>query len=95
VRLAVSEAVSNAVVHGYRGSEPGAVTVTAEAQHHTLRVVVSDEGCGPAPRNDSPGAGLGLPLIAQVAESLSVSRGRDGHGTVLCMTFELPFTRTG
>jgi anti-sigma regulatory factor (Ser/Thr protein kinase) len=51
--------------------------------------------CGPAPRTDSPGAGLGLPLIAEVAESMSVSRGRDGHGTVLSMTFELPFARTG
>src|SRR3954467_6782201 len=65
VRLAVSEAVSNAVVHGYRGRAPGAVTVAAEAEDHELRVTVSDEGCGPAPRADSPGAGLGLPLIAQ------------------------------
>ena len=95
VRLAVSEAVSNAIVHGYRGSKPGAVTVTAEAQDQLLRIVVSDEGCGLAPRDDSPGAGLGLPLIAEVTESLSVSRGSDGHGTVLCMTFELPFARTG
>jgi serine/threonine-protein kinase RsbW len=90
VRLAVSEAVSNVVVHGYRGSEPGAVTVAAEAEDHELRVVVSDEGRGPAPRTDSPGAGLGLPLIAQVAESVSLSCGTGGTGTVLSMTFELP-----
>ena len=90
VRLAVSEAVSNVVVHGYRGSEPGAVTVAAEAIDHELRVVVSDKGCGLVPRTDSPGAGLGLPLIAQVTDSVSVSCGSDGHGTVLSMTFELP-----
>jgi anti-sigma regulatory factor (Ser/Thr protein kinase) len=93
VRLAVSEAVSNVVVHGYRGTEPGAVTVAAEAEDHELRVVVSDHGCGLEPRGDSPGAGLGLPLIAHVTESLSVSRGPDGHGTVLCMTFDLPAAR--
>lgn len=93
VRLAVSEAVSNVVVHGYRGSEPGAVTVAAEAQDDELRVTVADKGWGLAPRADSPGAGLGLPLIAEVTESMSVSSGPDGHGTVLCMTFELPRAR--
>jgi signal transduction histidine kinase len=66
------------------------VTVAAEAADHELRVVVSDEGCGLVPRTDSPGAGLGLPLIAQVAESVSVSCGAGGQGTVLSMTFELP-----
>jgi anti-sigma regulatory factor (Ser/Thr protein kinase) len=91
IRLAVSEAVSNVVVHGYRGNEPGAVTVAAEAQDHELRVVVTDEGCGLAPRDDSPGAGLGLPLIERVAESVSVACGSDGHGTVLSMTFELVY----
>jgi serine/threonine-protein kinase RsbW len=95
VRLAVSEAVSNVVVHGYRDTAPGDVTVTAEAEDHEFRVVVSDEGCGLTPRTDSPGAGLGFPLIAEVAESMSASRGRDGHGTILRMTFELPFVRTG
>lgn len=95
VRLAVSEAVSNVVVHGYRGRSPGAVTVTAEALDHELTVVIADEGCGPAPRTDSPGAGLGLPLIAEVTESLSVSRGTGGLGTVLCMTFELPVALVG
>jgi anti-sigma regulatory factor (Ser/Thr protein kinase) len=89
--LAVSEAVSNVVVHGYRDSAPGAVTVCAEAEDHQLTVVVRDDGCGLAPRADSPGAGLGLPLIAEVAESMSVTRGRNGHGTVLRMIFALPF----
>jgi serine/threonine-protein kinase RsbW len=91
VRLAVSEAVANVVMHGYRTRAAGPVTVMAEAEDRRLRVEVADEGCGPSPRADSPGAGLGLQLIAEVAESMSVSRGRDGHGTVLRMTFGLPF----
>jgi anti-sigma regulatory factor (Ser/Thr protein kinase) len=87
VRLAVSEAVANAVVHGYRGERTGDVRVVAEAEDSAVKVVVSDDGCGMGPRSDSPGAGLGLPLITEMSESMSVSPGRDGRGTELCMTF--------
>jgi anti-sigma regulatory factor (Ser/Thr protein kinase) len=90
VRLAVSEAVANAVVHGYRDGRPGDVTVLAEADDHRLKVVVTDAGCGMSPHLGSTGAGLGLPLIAQLTESMSVRPARGGHGTTLCMTFHLP-----
>jgi anti-sigma regulatory factor (Ser/Thr protein kinase) len=89
VRLAVSEAVANAIMHGYRNGLRGKVTVVAEADDRYLKVVVRDEGCGMRPRANSPGAGLGLPLIAEVAESVSVAPGREGRGTELCMTFGL------
>jgi serine/threonine-protein kinase RsbW len=90
VRLAVSEAVSNAVVHGYRDGTDGAITVFAEAYDHRLRVVVTDEGCGMSPHVGSTGAGLGLPLIAELTESMSVRPSLSGRGTTLCMTFHLP-----
>jgi anti-sigma regulatory factor (Ser/Thr protein kinase) len=90
VRLAVSEAVANAVVHGYRDGTPGAVTVLAEADEDRLKVVVTDEGCGMSPDLGSTGAGLGLPLIAELTASMSVRPARSGRGTTLCMTFHLP-----
>ncbi len=37
-----------------------------------LLVVVRDEGRGIVPRTDSPGLGLGLPLIATLAEALEL-----------------------
>ena len=40
------------------------------------------------PRMDSPGAGLGLPLIANVTDSFSVTELPEG-GTEVCMTFPL------
>jgi anti-sigma regulatory factor (Ser/Thr protein kinase) len=63
VRLAVSEAVTNAVVHAYpEGS--GEVRVTAMAVREQLLVVIEDDGRGIDERTPSPGLGLGLPLIA-------------------------------
>ena len=88
MRLAVSEAVSNVVVHGYRESAAGAFTVAVEWDGDRLHVTVRDAGCGMAPRMDSPGAGLGLPLIANLAEAFSVSA-PPGGGTQVCMTFPL------
>ena len=40
------------------------------------------------PRPDSPGLGLGLPLIATLAESLELGTGPDDE-TEVRMTFEL------
>jgi serine/threonine-protein kinase RsbW len=88
VRLAVSEAVSNVVVHGYRDRPDGRVTVAIDSGRDKLHVVVRDEGCGMQPRADSSGAGFGLPLIAHMADSFSLSE-PPGGGTELCMTFPL------
>ena len=88
VRLAVSEAVSNVIVHGYRQTGSGAFTVAIEREDDKLQVTVRDQGCGMQPRTDSPGAGLGLPLIANLAESFSVTA-PPGGGTEVCMTFPL------
>jgi serine/threonine-protein kinase RsbW len=86
VSLAVTEAVSNAIVHGYREAPDGTITVTVEWGGDDLRVIVRDQGSGMRPRTDSPGAGLGLPLIASLAETVAVSEPPDG-GTEVRMTF--------
>jgi serine/threonine-protein kinase RsbW/stage II sporulation protein AB (anti-sigma F factor) len=87
--LAVSEATTNAVVHAYADDdEPGAVTVLAGIDEGHLWVTVCDEGRGMRPRPDSPGLGLGLPLIAQMAASFEVHE-RDPCGTEVRMRFAL------
>jgi serine/threonine-protein kinase RsbW len=82
VALAVSEAVTNVVIHAYRdrdpGSEPGEVHVTATIDGEELLVSVADEGLGMHPRSDSPGAGLGLPIIATLADRFEVQQQRGG-----------------
>ena len=89
VRLAVSEAVTNVVVHGYHlDPEPGPVDVTATIDGDALRVVVADEGAGMVPRIDSPGVGVGLPLISSVANAVEV-RSRDPRGTEVHICFSV------
>ncbi len=92
LKVAVSEAVSNAVLHAFRDGEPGTVTVTVdiEPSRNQVRVVVTDDGAGLAPRPDSPGLGLGLPLISTLAEQVDIRTPPEGSGTELCMTFRLP-----
>jgi anti-sigma regulatory factor (Ser/Thr protein kinase) len=88
VKLAVSEAVTNAVRHAYREDNAGAVTGIAYVDDGALRIVITDTGGGMLPRHDSPGLGLGLPIMAQVTDALDVVS--DGHGTEVHMTFCLP-----
>jgi len=86
--LAVSEAVTNVVLHAYRGGPPGGVHLEVHREAGEVLVVVADDGAGMRPRPDSPGLGFGLPLIARLSASLEVSTG-DAGGTRLCMTFPL------
>jgi anti-sigma regulatory factor (Ser/Thr protein kinase) len=87
VRLAVSEAATNAVLHAYRDRDPGQIRVQAfVTDDGQLCVVVEDDGFGPLPRADSPGLGLGLPTIASVADAVELSAG-SAAGARLSMRF--------
>ena len=90
VMLAVSEAVTNAVLHAYSSDAPdGRIRVRAELlDHEALDVTVEDDGIGMRTRNDSPGIGLGLPTISAVADGLEIDV-RSGGGTAVRMRFEL------
>ena len=87
VKLAVTEACTNVVVHAY-GEGEGPMEVAASVDGDALRVTVRDEGMGIVPRPDSPGLGLGLPLIATLTESLELGKGSDDR-TEVTMIFRL------
>ena len=86
VALAVSEAVTNAVHHAYANGDPGEVRVVVETDPEHVRLTVEDDGRGLVPRPDSPGLGLGLPLIATVCDHFDAET-IPGAGTRLCMCF--------
>ena len=86
VGIVVSEAVANAIMHAYRDREPGRVRVSVEVDDESLELAVSDDGIGMTPRFDSPGAGLGVPLMTGFADEVVVEC---SHGTRLRARFEL------
>jgi anti-sigma regulatory factor (Ser/Thr protein kinase) len=90
MRLAVSEAVTNAVLHAYLDApEPGGVHLRAGRDTDGIWVEVADDGRGMLPRADSPGGGLGLPLIAQMTAAFAIDRA-EGGGVKLRMHFGGP-----
>ncbi len=93
IRLAVTEACTNVVVHAYPDGHDGMLEILATLQEEKLVVVVRDEGPGIGPRPDSPGLGLGLPLIVSLTESVLLGRDEDER-TEVRMTFPLSRSST-
>jgi anti-sigma regulatory factor (Ser/Thr protein kinase) len=88
IKLAITEACTNVVIHAYDDGEDGSLEVDASIDDRRLTVVIRDQGRGIVPRPDSPGLGLGLPLIATLAESLELGKD-DADRTEVRMTFAL------
>ena len=76
IKLAVTEACTNVVVHAYPDGDDGPIEVEATLDDERLTVVVRDEGRGIVPRPDSPGLG---PRPAADRDARRVARAR--HAT--------------
>jgi anti-sigma regulatory factor (Ser/Thr protein kinase) len=87
VRLAVTEAATNAVMHAYAKAE-GELRVTAAMKDGELAIVIGDTGPGLVERRDSPGLGAGLSVIASVAERFKIVS--HPGGTEIHMAFPCP-----
>ena len=90
LRIAVTEAATNVVVHAYPDC-PGVLRVEVWPDTDTMVIHVTDHGCGIVPRVErvSPGLGLGIQLIAALSEELSITANDDGSGTRVGMTFKV------
>ena len=90
IRVAVGEALANVLIHAYAGSEPGRVIVESWVdEHRQLFVRVLDEGHGLIARLDSPGLGLGMGLMARMADDCSVANRQGSPGTSVSLRFSL------
>jgi anti-sigma regulatory factor (Ser/Thr protein kinase) len=90
LRIAVTEAATNVVVHAYR-DRPGPMRVEVWTDTDRMVIHVTDHGCGIVPRVErvTPGLGLGIPLIAALSEEMSITANDDGSGTRVGMTFRI------
>ena len=94
VKTAVSEAVTNAVVHGYDGGD-GTVYLDAEIQDRTITIVVKDTGVGIedidkameplyTTKPDEERAGMGFMFMEAFMDDLEV-QSELGKGTTVIM----------
>jgi anti-sigma regulatory factor (Ser/Thr protein kinase) len=78
IALAVSEAVANAIAHGYPEGDAGLVELSAGVSPFVLTITVRDHGCGLANGSSPSGAGFGLTIIRRVAQHVELTETVDG-----------------
>ena len=101
IKVAVSEAVSNCVIHAYRNSY-GNIVLTAQYSDAELEVTVEDFGCGiPDIERASEASfttipeermGLGLVFIHELMDHVTITSAV-GKGTKVVMTKTVPENR--
>jgi serine/threonine-protein kinase RsbW len=88
LKLAVTEACTNSVRHGYAGRE-GTVDIVYELQPDRLVVEVADDGPGFDAAGDRPSdenlaeGGLGIAIIRAVSDEFEAGERSNGHGSRL------------
>jgi anti-sigma regulatory factor (Ser/Thr protein kinase) len=87
IALAVSETVTNVVVHAYDGEEGGQVRVRCRVDSERFVVEVADDGVGIGSSRGRPGIGHGLAVVGALAQSLEFAPGPGGRGTAVRMIF--------
>src|SRR6478609_2060052 len=86
LRLAVTEACTNVVRHAYPPDQAGPVEISIQPLEEYVSVIVSDHGRGIGTSSDTTGPGLGLPLIAAIADVVDLQH-VPGGGSRVAMTF--------
>jgi serine/threonine-protein kinase RsbW len=91
VRIAVTEACTNCVLHAYQSDRTNSTyMLETRIEDHSVVVIVHDRGLGMTFSRNA-GIGLGLRLIEELADSAEVSS-CPGHGTRVEMRFKLHFS---
>ncbi len=95
IKTAVSEAVTNAIIHGYEGKD-GIVEIMAELFENGIKITVCDHGKGienieqaRTPLFTSKPlegrSGMGFTVMEMFTDNIEV-KSRPGEGTLVCMT---------
>jgi stage II sporulation protein AB (anti-sigma F factor) len=98
IKVAVSEAVSNAITHGYQNEPDGVITLTATLFDNSLEIVIEDEGKGiedlenalqPNSSSDPERMGLGFVFMRSFMDEVDVAS-EAGQGTRVILRKNLP-----
>lgn len=98
IKIALSEAVSNSMIHGYNNAENRIVTVTMAVQNRNLTIQVQDDGVGiadiaqamePAFSTREEHMGLGFVFMQTFMDDMEVFSA-PGEGTTVIMHKKLP-----
>ncbi len=98
IKTAVSEAVTNAIIHGYN-SQDGEITISGEISERTVTYTISDNGCGITDidkareplytgKPESERSGMGFSIMEAFMDELKVES-EPGKGTKITMTKRL------
>ena len=95
VKTAVSEAVTNSIIHGYESKKMGIITINAAILNDEVTISVSDKGLGIedidkareplyTSRPDLERSGMGFTVMESFMDSVEV-KSEKGKGTVVTM----------
>ena len=99
IRTAVSEAVTNCIIHGYRGGQGKIIIETRLCADRTVKIKISDRGCGiedidqamqPLFTTDRSGerGGMGFAIMESFGDKLK-GVPKPGDGTTVTTTKQL------
>lgn len=95
IKTAVSEAVTNCIVHAYKG-ENGMITIECETDGNTLHIQITDKGSGIedvtralepfyTTLSDEERSGMGFTIMQTFMNDFRV-KSEKGKGTTVCMS---------
>ena len=103
LRTAVSEAVTNAIIHAYGNDRTAMITLRCEMEGRKLRITVKDTGCGIADielarrpfytsKPELERSGMGFAVMEAFMDSVEIESA-PGEGTAVTMEKELGAAR--
>ncbi|MEG0296374.1 MAG: anti-sigma F factor [Clostridium sp.] len=95
VKTAVSEAVTNSIIHGYENKKEGIIKVEASIENNNVTIVINDKGRGISDieqareplytsRPDLERSGMGFTVMETFMDSIEIDS-KDGLGTTIVM----------
>ncbi|WP_217586631.1 anti-sigma F factor [Lentibacillus saliphilus] len=104
IKTVVSEAVTNAIIHGYHNQPAGVITITCVLHDDEVEITVKDNGCGInnleearqplyTSKPELERSGMGFTIIENFMDAVDVISSNN-EGTIIHMKKQLTKTKT-